>query len=98
MSQATSSGRQWSEKSPTGMRSSLRWMQVWSVLDRVKEGDHLSHRGHTTWYSHEWVKAFAHHAHFKSDYFKVTVLLAEPPRLLRTVMFCGLVGHEKSAR
>jgi hypothetical protein len=25
-------------------------------------------------------------------YFRMTVLLAEPPRLPRTVMFCGLVG------
>jgi len=32
------------------------------------------------------------------NYFKVTVLLAEPPKLLRTVMFCGLVGQEKSPR
>jgi hypothetical protein len=24
----------------------------------------------------------------------VTFLEAEPPRLLRTVMFCGFVGHE----
>jgi hypothetical protein len=34
----------------------------------------------------------------RPDYFNVTVRLAEPPRLLRTVMFCGLMGHEKSAR
>lgn len=31
-------------------------------------------------------------------YFKVMFLLAESPRLLRTVMFCGFVGHEKSPR
>jgi len=35
---------------------------------------------------------------FSSHYFKVTFLFAEPPRLLRTVIFCGLVGHENSPR
>jgi hypothetical protein len=27
-------------------------------------------------------------------YFELTALIADPPRLLRTVMFCGFVGHE----
>ena len=31
-------------------------------------------------------------------YLSVTVRLAEPPRLLLTVMFCGLVGQAKSPR
>ena len=35
---------------------------------------------------------------FLSNYFTVTCLLAEPPRLLRTVIFCGFVGQEKSPR
>lgn len=30
------------------------------------------------------------------NYFSVTFLLAEPPRLLRTVMFPGLLGQENS--
>ena len=34
----------------------------------------------------------------KEGYFTVTVRVAEPPRLLRTVMFCGLEDHEKSPR
>ena len=34
----------------------------------------------------------------KSAYFTVTVREAEPPRLLRTVMFCGLEDQEKSPR
>ena len=34
----------------------------------------------------------------RSAYFTVTVRVAEPPRLLRTVMFCGLEGQEKSPR
>jgi hypothetical protein len=29
-------------------------------------------------------------------YFRVTVLVAEPPRVLRTVTLCGFVGHERS--
>jgi hypothetical protein len=31
-------------------------------------------------------------------YFNTTDLDAEPPRLLRTVMFCGLDDHENSPR
>lgn len=34
----------------------------------------------------------------QNRYFKVTVLLAEPPRLLLTVIFCGFVDHVKSPR
>ncbi len=30
----------------------------------------------------------------KLVYFTVTVFVADPPRLLRTVMFCGFTGHE----
>jgi hypothetical protein len=30
----------------------------------------------------------------KPVYLELTALVADPPRLLRTVMFCGFVGHE----
>jgi hypothetical protein len=33
---------------------------------------------------------------WQSDHFTVTAFVAEPPRLLRTVMFCGLDEREKS--
>jgi hypothetical protein len=32
--------------------------------------------------------------HGQPVYFELTALVADPPRLLRTVMFCGFVGHE----
>ena len=32
---------------------------------------------------------------FAVTYFRVTVLVAVPPRVLRTVMFCGLLGQVK---
>jgi hypothetical protein len=35
---------------------------------------------------------------WQSDHFTVTTFVAEPPRLLRTVMFCGLEDQEKSPR
>ena len=31
-------------------------------------------------------------------YFRLTLRVASPPKLLRTVMLCGFVGQEKSAR
>ena len=31
----------------------------------------------------------------RSYHLETTVWVAEPPRLLRTVMFCGLLGHVK---
>ena len=34
----------------------------------------------------------------QSDHFTVTAFVAKPPRLLRTVMFCGLEDQEKSLR
>ena len=33
-----------------------------------------------------------------ADYFRVTLRVASPPRLLRTVILCGFVGQEKSLR